>query len=226
MVARRASAAAAGPAAKKTKLRRSNRKRGSKLAGLKLGDAVDGNYGPLVTTAGSARRSRSTLRGVIVAEAGNGVKNCWHVRWEGVDPSLANSREQKCTADGIFSSKLKRALEVSDIDDDDSSVDAADLEEEEESDSDDSSGNSEEEEDSDEDLSKADRHFQDRQNSDYYLIHQVGKKFTVDGFVWTVVDNVDEDTVGHAPAPGMVTFPRFSLVHVTDGFRWCALARW
>ena len=171
------------------------------------------------------------MRGVIVAEAGNGVKNCWHVRWEGVDPSLANSREQQSTAGGILSTRLNRALEVSDIDDDDSSVDTADLEDEEESDNDDSSGkrgagSSEDEEDSDEDLSKADRHLQDRQNSDYYLIHQVGKKFTVDGFVWTVVDNVDEDTVGHAPAPGMVTFPRFSLVHVTDGFRWCALARW
>ena len=141
MNARRASASAAGPAAKKTKLRRSNRKRGSKPAGLKLGDAVEGNYGPLVATAGSARRSRSTLRGVIVAEAGDGVKNCWHVRWEGVDPSLANSREQKCTADGILSSRLKRALEVSDIDDDDSSVDVADLEEEEELDNDDSSSN-------------------------------------------------------------------------------------
>jgi hypothetical protein len=110
---------------------------------------------------------------------------------------------------------------VSDIDDDDSSVDAADLEEDEELDSDDSSsndgaGSSEEEEDGDEDLSKADRHLEDRQNSDYYLLKQVGKKFTVDGVVWTVVDNVDEDNVGHAPAPGMMAFPRFSLVHVTD----------
>ena len=180
MVARRASASAAGPAAKKTKLRRSNRKRGSKPAGLKLGDAVEGNYGPLVATAGSARRSRSTLRGVIVAEAGDGVKNCWHVRWEGVDPSLANSREQKCTADGILSC---RSLEVSDIDDDDSSVDVADLEEEEELDNDDSSsnygaGSSEEGENSDEDLSKADRHVHELQNSDYYLTHQVGKKFS------------------------------------------------
>ncbi len=99
-----------------------------------MGDAVEGNYGPLVAKAGSARRSRSTLRGVIVAEAGNGVKNCWHVRWEGVDPSLANSREQQSTAGGILSTRLNRALEVSDIDDDDSSVDAAGLEEEEESD--------------------------------------------------------------------------------------------
>ncbi len=55
-------------------------------------------------------------------------------------------------------------------------------------------------EDSDEDLS--------------YLTHQVSKKFTIDGFVWTVVDNVDEGTVD-APAPGMMAFPRFS-VHVTD----------
>ena len=50
VVARRASASAAGPATTKTKLRRSNRKRGSKPAGLKLGDAVEGNYGPLVAT--------------------------------------------------------------------------------------------------------------------------------------------------------------------------------
>ena len=109
MAARRVSASAAGPAAKKAKVRRSNRKRGSKPAGLKLGDAVEGNYGPLVAKAGSARRSRSTLRDVIVAEAGNGVKNCWHVRW---DPSLANSREQKSTAAAISSTSLNRALEV------------------------------------------------------------------------------------------------------------------
>ena len=36
---------------------------------------LEGNYGPLIAKAGGARRSRSTLRGVIVAEAGNGLKN-------------------------------------------------------------------------------------------------------------------------------------------------------
>ena len=60
------------PAAKKLKLRRSNRKRGSKPVGLQIGDAVEGKYGPLCVVAGGVRRSRSTLRGYIVAEAGGG----------------------------------------------------------------------------------------------------------------------------------------------------------
>ncbi len=62
------------PAAKKLKLRRSNRKRGSKPVGLQNGDAVEGKYGPLCVVAGGVRRSRSTLRGYIVAEAGGGKK--------------------------------------------------------------------------------------------------------------------------------------------------------
>ena len=106
------------PAAKKLKLRRSNRKRGSKPVGLQIGDAVEGKYGPLCVIAGGVRRSRSTLRGYIVAEAGGGKKNCWHVRWEGFDPSRANSREQQSTTGGIPSTKLKISLAGAGTDDD------------------------------------------------------------------------------------------------------------
>ena len=157
------------PAAKKLKLRRSNRKRGSKPVGLQIGDAVEGKYGPLCVVAGGVRRSRSTLRGYIVAEAGGGKKNCWHVRWEGVDPSRANSREQQSTTGGIPSTKLKITLAGADTDDDgDSSACEADAMEGEWDEDFESSEDGTEQESEDEDLSKPDIHVHQRQNSDFF----------------------------------------------------------
>ena len=73
VVAQRSTTSA--PAAKKPKLRRSSRKRPAKPPQLKVGDTVEGKFGPLVgSVADGKRRHKSLLKCVIVAEAG-GKKN-------------------------------------------------------------------------------------------------------------------------------------------------------
>ena len=78
VVAQRSTTSA--PAAKKLKLRRSSRKRPAKPPQLKVGDTVEGKFGPLVgSVADGKRRHKSLLNGVIVAEAGgkkNRVEGC------------------------------------------------------------------------------------------------------------------------------------------------------
>ena len=59
-----------GPAAKKPRLRWSARKRPAKPPQLKVGDRLQGKFGPLVgRVADGRRRKKSQLHGVIVAEA-------------------------------------------------------------------------------------------------------------------------------------------------------------
>ena len=98
--------------------------------------------------------------GQIVAEASaDGKKNRWHVRWEGLDASQAESREQKLTAGGIPSTKLTLALAVSGSDEDNSDGDNASYEE---SDSSDSIGGSVEEDDDEDDDKDGDPHLKAR----------------------------------------------------------------
>jgi hypothetical protein len=128
------------PAAKKVKARRSNRKKGSKPLQLKVGDEVVGRFGVLSGGGGSdgstSRRTRAMLHGHIVAEASaDGKKNRWHVQWDGLDASQAESRQQKLTAGGIPSTKLRLALAVSGSDEDNSDGDNAAYEESDSSDS-------------------------------------------------------------------------------------------